>query len=248
MGGRKKPASSMTTLLIRLVLTVVALLGGAAPRCAALNPRMLFLVKPDPIVLRDHGGALLTGNLTVNLPFYSAARDRGRLRPLPLGLGRRASPGSGTAIVLDELISLGTGRGPLSLGNVTALARAVGHHRGAITAVLTAADVPVASFCVSRCGVHDHDRGGAQGRARYTYLWAGNAAQQCPGQCAWPFHRPTYGPQTPPLVPPNGDAGVDGMVVSLAALLAGTVTNPCHDEKETSVPEMWTSELPKKKK
>jgi hypothetical protein len=71
-------------------------------------------------------------------------------------------------------MSLGRGR-PLSLGNVTALAQAAGHHRGAITAVLTAADVPVASFCVSRCGVHDHDRGGAHGRARYTYLWAGES-------------------------------------------------------------------------
>uniref|UniRef100_A0A0A9GUX5 Phi-1 n=1 Tax=Arundo donax TaxID=35708 RepID=A0A0A9GUX5_ARUDO len=121
------------------------------------------------------------------------------------------------------------GRGPLSLGNVTALARAAGHHRGAITAVLTAADVLVAPFCMSRCGVHDSAAGGAHGRSRYTYLWAGNPAAQCPGQCAWPFHQPLYGPQTPPLVPPNGDVGVDGMVISLAALLAGTVTNPYGD-------------------
>lgn len=254
MGGRNKPA-----LLIRLVLTV-ALLGGAAPRCAAFNPRMLFLVKPDRIVLRDHGGALLTGNnLTVNLLFYGRFTPAQRaivvdfVRSLSAAAAPRPGPGAppsvaswwhttslyrgggggarlllGRQILVDERMSLGRPR-PLSLGNVTALAQAAGHHRGAITAVLTAADVPVASFCVSRCGVHDHDRGGAHGRARYTYLWAGNPAQQCPGQCAWPFHRPTYGPQTPPLVPPNGDAGVDGMVISLAALLAGTVTNPYGD-------------------
>jgi hypothetical protein len=30
-------------------------------------------------------------------------------------------------------------------------------------------------------------------------------------------------------VPPNGDVGVDGMVISLAALLAGTATNPYGD-------------------
>ncbi|BBG95772.1 EXORDIUM like 2 [Prunus dulcis] len=32
--------------------------------------------------------------------------------------------------------------------------------------------------------------------------------------------------QTAPLVPPNGDVGVDGMVISLAMVLAGVVTNP----------------------
>jgi len=67
-GGRRKPA--YPPLLLRFVLAVVVL-SAAASRCAAfINPRMLFLVKPDPIVLRDHGGALLTGNLTVNLLFY----------------------------------------------------------------------------------------------------------------------------------------------------------------------------------
>ncbi|KAJ6836588.1 putative protein EXORDIUM [Iris pallida] len=45
------------------------------------------------------------------------------------------------------------------------------------------------------------------------------------GTCAWPFHRPAYGPQSPPWWR-NGDVGVDGMVVNLAGLLAGAVTNP----------------------
>ncbi|MCD9559528.1 hypothetical protein HAX54_017528 [Datura stramonium] len=49
---------------------------------------------------------------------------------------------------------------------------------------------------------------------------------QCPGQCAWPFHQPIYGPQGPALVAPNNDVGSDGMVMNLASLLAGTVTNP----------------------
>lgn len=43
---------------------------------------------------------------------------------------------------------------------------------------------------------------------------------------AWPFHQPLYGPQTPPLVSPNNDVGMDGLVINLAALLAGTATNP----------------------
>ena len=52
---------------------------------------------------------------------------------------------------------------------------------------------------------------------------------QCPGYCAWPFHQPVYGPQTAPLVAPNGDLGVDGMVINLATVLAGAVTNPFDD-------------------
>ncbi|TVU12042.1 hypothetical protein EJB05_45663, partial [Eragrostis curvula] len=242
-----------TAFLPLLCLVLAVLLVGQAPRCAAFNPRMLFLVKPDPIVLNDHHGEVLAGNLTVNLLFYGwfTPAQRAILADFVRSLSSAASApsphtaagpsvaswwrttslyrGGGARLtlgrqILDERMSLG--RGPLSLANVTALARAAGHHRGAITAVLTAADVLVTPFCVSRCGVHDRAAGGAHGKSRYTYLWAGNPATQCPGQCAWPFHQPLYGPQTPPLAPPNGDAGVDGMVISLAALLAGTATNP----------------------
>ncbi|WVZ81940.1 hypothetical protein U9M48_029263 [Paspalum notatum var. saurae] len=256
---RKTPA--LLSPLITCTLLAVLLLGEAPPRCAALNPRMLFLVKPDPIVLQDHGGALLTGNLTVNLLFYGrfAPAQRAAVADFVRSLSAAPwtpRPGHGAAAaaappsvaswwrttslyrgggarprlgrqVLDERMSLG--RGPLSAADVAALARGAGHHRGAVTAVLTAPDVLVAPFCVARCGAHGQGRGGAHGRARYAYLWVGNPARQCPGQCAWPFHQPAYGPRTPALVPPSGDVGVDGMVISLAALLAGTVTNPYGD-------------------
>jgi hypothetical protein len=247
MDDRKKP---VLLPLLCLVLAVL-LMSGQALRCAAFNPRMLFLVKPDPIVLKDHGGQVLTGNLTVNLLFYGrfTPAQRAIVADFVRSLSATPHPRAGTAgpsvaswwrttslyrgggarlrlgwQFLDDRMSLG--RGLLSLSNVTAVAHAAGHHRGAITAVLTAADVLVAPFCMSRCGVHDHAAGGAHGKSRYAYLWAGNPTQQCPGQCAWPFHQPLYGPQTPPLIPPNGDVGVDGMVISLAALLAGTATNP----------------------
>ncbi|KAJ1258650.1 hypothetical protein BS78_10G091600 [Paspalum vaginatum] len=247
----KKPASLLSPLIISSLLAVLL------PRCAALNPRMLFLVKPDPIVLQDHRGALLTGNLTVNLLFYGRFSAAQRAAVADFVRSLSASPGTPrpghgaeppsvaswwrtTALyrgggarprlgrqVLDERMSLG--RGPLSPGDVAALAGGAGHHRGAVTAVLTAPDVLVAPFCVSRCGAHGQGRAGAHGRARYAYLWVGNPARQCPGQCAWPFHQPVHGPRTPALVPPSGDVGVDGMVISLAALLAGTVTNPYGD-------------------
>ncbi|GJZ89374.1 EXORDIUM-like protein [Tanacetum coccineum] len=61
---------------------------------------------------------------------------------------------------------------------------------------------------------------------KFPYIWVGNSETQCPGQCAWPFHQPIYGPQGPPLVAPNNDVGMDGMVINLASLLAGTATNP----------------------
>jgi hypothetical protein len=61
---------------------------------------------------------------------------------------------------------------------------------------------------------------------KYAYAWVGNPATQCPGQCGWPFHQPIYGLQTLPLVAPNGDVGIDGMVINLGTVLAGAVTNP----------------------
>lgn len=49
---------------------------------------------------------------------------------------------------------------------------------------------------------------------------------QGPDQCAWPLAQAEFGPQTPPLGAPNGDVGMDGMVMNLATILAGAVTNP----------------------
>ncbi|TJX32304.1 hypothetical protein E8P77_35740, partial [Soehngenia saccharolytica] len=96
-----------------------------------------------------------------------------------------------------------------------------GRHTNAVYLVLTSDDVAVERFCVSSCGYHEKTRG-----SRLVYAWVGNAVTQCPGQCAWPFHQPLYGPQTPPLVSPNADVGIDGMIINIATVLAGAVTNP----------------------
>ncbi|KAM0922877.1 hypothetical protein ACQ4PT_005914 [Festuca glaucescens] len=124
--------------------------------------------------------------------------------------------------VSDEACSLGKS---LKLSQLPALAARARPAKGGIALVLTSQDVAVEGFCMSRCGRH----GPVDAKAGTAYVWAGNSAAQCPGQCAWPFHQPAYGPQTPPLAPPNGDVGMDGLVINVASMVAGAVTNPFGD-------------------
>lgn len=88
--------------------------------------------------------------------------------------------------------------------------------------VLTAADVYVERFCMNSCGFHDY----SPAYRMLPFAWVGNSASQCPGQCAWPFAVPQFGPPNPPLLPPNGDVGIDGMIINIATVLAGAATNP----------------------
>ena len=182
---------------------------------------------------------MLKGHITVNLIWYGKFTPiqrsiivdfiqslKSRRLPLPSASSwwkttEKYKTGSSQLVVgkqlLDENYSLGK-----SLKNyqIIYLASKAGKVNS-VNVVLTAKDVLVERFCM-RCGSH----GSTRGKTRFTYAWVGNSETQCPGQCAWPFHQPIYGPQTPPLVAPNGDVGVDGMVINLATVLAGTVTNP----------------------
>lgn len=129
--------------------------------------------------------------------------------------------------ILDEKYSLGKS---LTSKHLVELA-SKGEQRNAINVVLTSSDVAVEGFCMSRCGTHGSSAssvGPTKGKSyKFAYIWVGNSEAQCPGQCAWPFHQPMYGPQSPPpLGAPNNDVGLDGMVINLASLLAGTATNP----------------------
>jgi hypothetical protein len=126
--------------------------------------------------------------------------------------------------ILDENCSLGKS---LTQKQIKQLA-SKGGQTYAINVVLTAADVLVEGFCMS-CGTHGSLKSSALvngKRHKYAYIWVGNSATQCPGQCAWPFFKPEFGPQTAPLIAPNNDVGMDGLVINLASLLAGTCTNP----------------------
>ncbi|KAL3538673.1 hypothetical protein ACH5RR_002039 [Cinchona calisaya] len=206
------------------------------------EPSSAVLVQQQPLVLKYHNGALLKGKITLNLIWYGKFTPAQRsiivdfLQSLNSG-GAAVSPsvaswwmttekykggGASTVVtgkqIFDENYSLGKS---LKNSNLVYLAAKGGHLEGSINVVLTSKDVYVDGFC-SRCGTH----GSTRGPTRFAFAWVGNSETQCPGQCAWPFHQPIYGPQTPPLVAPNGDVGVDGMIINLATVLAGAVTNP----------------------
>ncbi|KAL3504769.1 hypothetical protein ACH5RR_034610 [Cinchona calisaya] len=149
--------------------------------------------------------------------YYHLLKSK-KASPLVLSLGTQ---------ILDETYSLGKS---LTRQQIEQLS-SKGEQKNAINIVLTSSDVAVDGFCSSSCGTHgsllSSEIAPSKGKIyKFAYIWVGNSATQCPGQCAWPFYQPMYGPQTPPLVSPNNNVGLDGMVINLATLMAGTVTNP----------------------
>ncbi|XP_015934790.1 protein PHOSPHATE-INDUCED 1 [Arachis duranensis] len=217
---------------------------------------MKELVQDESQLLRYHNGPLLYGKISVNLiwygqfkpsqkaivsdfitsltsppqtnqpsvatwwktteKYYHLTSKKKGTSSLSLSLGKQ---------ILDESYSLGKS---LTSKNLVELA-SKGDQKDAINVVLTSADVAVEGFCMSRCGTHGSSSSPSPLKGKnnkFAYIWVGNSETQCPGQCAWPFHQPIYGPQSPPLVAPNNDVGLDGMVINLASLLAGTATNP----------------------
>ncbi|KAI3412800.1 uncharacterized protein J3R85_016930 [Psidium guajava] len=232
-----------------LVLYLLLLHLSLANLCSG-SRKLAALYQPPPMVATYHKGLLLDGDLRVSVLWYGkfAPAQKSIVSDFLLSLTphqtQHQSPSSGpsaakwwstvqtylqkagkkqTRVALasqldDESCSMGK---LLKRAQITELAQKLISRPGAgdLALVLTAQDVAVEGFCVSGCGTH-----GSVGRR--AFIWVGNSASQCPGQCAWPFHQPIYGPQSPPLGAPNGDVGVDGMVINVASLLAGTVTNP----------------------
>lgn len=236
-----------------LILTVLSL-ASLFNICFA-SSRMLYLVEnPQSEPLKYHKGPLLHGKISVNLIWYGKFKPSQRAivsdfisslssaktsqqnqpsvatwwkatekyyhlanskqNPLSLNLNQQ---------ILDESYSLGK---HLTNKQIVQLA-SKGEHKNAINVVLTSSDVTVDGFSVNRCGSHGSQNAFVKGKNyKFAYIWVGNSEAQCPGYCAWPFHQPIYGPQTPPLIAPNNDLGLDGMVISLSGLMASTATNP----------------------
>jgi hypothetical protein len=245
-------ASFVSTHLFLQLLLVISFFhfSSAARRLAESDETQ------QPLLFQYHNGPLLTGKIAINLIWYGKFKpsQRAIISDFITSLSSSTPPTAaqtsvatwwkttdkyyhlinskkpsalalslGTQIV-EETYSLGKS---LSNQQIVALA-SKGGQKNAINVVLTAADVAVEGFCMSKCGTHGSSKGASvDGKSyKFAYIWVGNSETQCPGQCAWPFHQPIYGPQSPPLVAPNNDVGLDGMVVNLASLLAGTATNP----------------------
>ncbi|WVZ81934.1 hypothetical protein U9M48_029259 [Paspalum notatum var. saurae] len=249
------PKTMLTTTLI-LLLTILARHASADDR---RELDLVETIAPGDQQLTYHGGAVLRGDIPVSIVWYgNFTSDQKSIvldfinsltsTPPPASSSSTSAPsvaqwwstihgtylsnvttgGGATRVVLgtqvaDEACSLGRS---LTLSQVAQLAAGARPARGGLALVLTDADVVVAGFGSVRCGLH----GAAAGDAGYAYAWAGDAARQCPGQCAWPFAAPAYGPpDSKPLGAPNGDVGADGMMVTLASMVAGAVTNPFGD-------------------
>lgn len=236
-------------LLLPLLLHVLFQLTFVNP-CYG-SRKLTSLYKPPSTALSYHHGALLEGDLDVSILWYgkfSPAQQsvvvefilslnpqkgqNGHSTEQPNSVSRwwktvelymEKAGKKQTQIVLnpqmfDENCSLGR---ILKKSQISELTQKAKSKLGGLTLILTAEDVAVEGFCMSNCGFH-----GSDPKSNSAFIWVGNPVSQCPGQCAWPFHQPIYGPQTDPLVAPNGDVGIDGMIVNIASLLAGSVTNP----------------------
>ncbi|CAO2040617.1 unnamed protein product [Urochloa humidicola] len=232
--------ASLVATLLAFALMFQACLAGR---------RLTALVQEPAITMKYHKGALLSGRIAVNFIWYGnfSAPQRAVITDFVSSLSAppsAAEPSVATwfktarkyyanskarfpalhvgSHVLDASYSLGKRLTDADLLNLASK----GSPSRAINVVLTADDVAVDGFCMSRCGTHGASPRSHRSGSRFAYVWVGNPVSQCPGQCAWPFHQPAYGPQAAPLTPPNGDVGADGMVISLASMIVGTVTNP----------------------
>ncbi|XP_007018743.2 PREDICTED: protein EXORDIUM-like 2 [Theobroma cacao] len=212
--------------------------------------RLTSLYQAPTMALSYHKGALLEGNLPVSILWYGEFSPAQKsiiadfllsLNPQKENLGpspvkplvshwwntiqtymKKAGKKDARIVLANQVTDRNCSLGKiLKKSQISRLARRVHSKPGGLTIVLTAKDVSVEAFCLSNCGFHS-----SNAKEKSVFIWVGNSVTQCPGQCAWPFHQPIYGPQTAPLGAPNGDVGVDGMIINIASLLAGAVTNP----------------------
>ncbi|KAL4604166.1 hypothetical protein ACB092_10G173300 [Castanea dentata] len=219
-----------TYLLLQLVLVISFFQFNLAARRLADSAE-----SQQPLLFQYHNGALLTGKISINLIWYGKFKPTQRaiisdfITSLSTSTPTTAQPSVATWWkTTDKYYHLVNSKKPSTLVLSMEELASKGAHKNAINVVLTSDDVAVEGFCMSKCGTHGSLKGASvQGKSyKFAYIWVGNSETQCPGQCAWPFHQPIYGPQSPPLVAPNNDVGLDGMVINLASLLAGTTTNP----------------------
>ncbi|CAL4966935.1 unnamed protein product [Urochloa decumbens] len=222
--------------MVSRVMVVAVLLMSLAQLSMGSRKLMELYIPPASDQLTYHQGTVLSGDIPVSILWYGKFTPAQKSIVSDFLLSLTTAPGAATPSAsqwwgtIDQLYLSSAANAAATPARVLLDAQQLAARAGAkkvgVALVLTDEDVAVEGFCSSRCGKH----GAAEStQSQSAYIWVGNAAKQCPGQCAWPFAQPQYGPQGKPLVAPNGDVGMDGLVMVLATMVAGTVTNPYGD-------------------
>ncbi|KAI3504989.1 hypothetical protein L1887_26824 [Cichorium endivia] len=210
-----------TTFILHLLFVFTILHASFASR------RLTELVANPSNLLQYHNGPLLTGNMSINLIWYGNFKpsQKAILSDFIISLSSaspkpsvatwwktiekyhtKSNKPSSVSLRLAKQLSDSTYSLGKSLTNDQLVRLASNDEsENAINIVLTAADVKVTGFCSSRCGTHSSalSNSKTEGKKyRFAYIWGA------------------------PLIAPNNDVGVDGMVINLGSLLAGTATNP----------------------
>ncbi|KAF5749248.1 phosphate-responsive 1 family protein [Tripterygium wilfordii] len=210
----------------------------------SLNAALL----PSLAALTYHGGPLLTGNVNLLVIWYgqfgkvqknairafikSLNYDGGlNLQPqvsfwwdmvesYQLAAGKKG--GSIAVKVVKTVVDANCSASKnLTADNVSSIfKKAVGKDIDVVPVLFSARDVAVQGLCMEKCSEH-----GLYGGKQPTIV-VGNPESECPGECAWPFHKTNHGPQGMTLQPPSGNVGADAMVVAFASSLVDLVTNP----------------------
>ncbi|XP_057972805.1 protein EXORDIUM-like 2 [Malania oleifera] len=207
-----------------------------------------------PAVLTYHNGPLLTGNVNLALVWYGQfgrtqkivirhflkslnSYGNANLEPrvsgwwrtvesyaAAAGGGHGRSPGIKVKVV-RQVSDTGYSVGKIITADFIPqlVQKASGGNPNVVVAIFTDRMVSVQGLCMGKCSLH-----GAVGNGpkKQPYIVVMNPETECPGACAWPFHKADDGPNGPVFQPPNGNVGADSMVIALASGLAEAVTNP----------------------
>jgi len=237
---KKKMASSLLSSRPLLLLAISLLV--ILPLALGNNPA--------PTALKYHGGPLLTGKINLSLLWYGRFgrvqknvirsfikslnyKDASNLEPQVstwwkvVGsynkFARKNSKGKSKirVRVVKQVTDSSYSVGKIITKDFLKLLvqKATAGNPKTLAVIFTSRQVTAADLCMGKCsehGVIDNQ----------PYILVGNPETECPGACAWPFHKSDSGPQGVTLQPPSGNIGADAMVVSFAAGLAGAVTNP----------------------
>ncbi|KAJ9185616.1 hypothetical protein P3X46_005225 [Hevea brasiliensis] len=227
-------------------------MASSLPNPFLLLPFSLLLLLPSclgnsTVAITHHGGPILTGNLNLTFIWYGqfGRVQKNALRAFVDSLNYNAAAnlqpqvsqwwkivegfqdaaGKPNAPIIVKVVKQITDV-DYSVGKVFTrdsvkplIQKASSDDKDAIPVIFTAKDVSVDGLCKGKCSEH----GVLENKP---YLLVGNPENECPGACAWPFHKSDSGPVGVTLNPPNGNVGADAMAIAFAEGLVDIVTNP----------------------